>query len=122
MNVYYIYDKMNNARYLGWSISVRTALFAAGQYLRRVSIASGLKLFPEDTTQFKKYMQGPEYVTAHNIDETLFMRNNERRLSIMLGTSLSGIPEAKPRKTVYTVFHKKLGHKKLLSKICSLLL
>ena len=59
---------------MAWPLSVRTALFIAGQYLRRVSIASDTRLFPLDHTRLSNSMSGAPYVTAFNIDDALFER------------------------------------------------
>jgi len=53
---------------------VRTALFIAGQYLRRVSIAADTRLFPEDHSRLDKSMTSAAFVTAFNIDDELFER------------------------------------------------
>jgi len=60
---------------MAWPLSVRTALFLAGQYLRRASIASDIRLFPRDRSRLVNSMADAPYVTAFNIDDALFERS-----------------------------------------------
>ena len=59
---------------------MRTGLFIAGQYLRRVSIASDTRLFPLDHSRLINTMAVGPYVTAFNIDDTLFERTPQAAL------------------------------------------
>jgi len=73
-------------RYLAWPLSVRTALFIAGQYLRRASIASDTRLFPDDHSRLSKSMASAPFVTAFNIDDALFEKAPKRPTVLMLLT------------------------------------
>jgi len=84
-----------NGRYAAWPLSVRTALFVAGQYLRRASIASDTRLFPDDYTRLSNSMTQAPFVTAFNVDETLFQRPTAKRTTaaqLLLGTAAARRP------------------------------
>jgi len=69
---------------MAWPLSVRTGLFIANQYLRRVSIASDTRLFPRDRTRLVNSMAYEPYVTAFNIDDTLFERTVKEPAAIAI--------------------------------------
>ena len=78
-------------RYVSWPLSVRTGLFIAGRYLRRVAIASDAHLFAaDDYSRLSNSLSQPVFVTAFNIDDALMRRPTTQKRNtaaqLLLGT------------------------------------